>query len=55
MQGVQISNSGQQVDAGAGTNGGVHFVLWHPQTAALAVYSGGHEQVSHFEITQLIL
>lgn len=27
MQGVQISNHGQQVDARAGTNGGVHVVL----------------------------
>lgn len=27
MQGVQISNSGQQVDACARTNGGVHIVL----------------------------
>lgn len=27
MQGVQISNSGQQVDACAGANGGVHVVL----------------------------
>lgn len=51
MQGVQISNSGQQVDACARTNGGVHIVLQHPQTATLSVYSGGHEQVSHFKIT----
>lgn len=27
MQSVQISNSGQQVDACAGANGGVYFVL----------------------------
>lgn len=27
MQGVQISNGGQQVDACARTNGGVHIVL----------------------------
>lgn len=45
MQGVQISNGGQQVDARAGTNGGVHAVLQHPQAAALALHPGGHEQV----------
>lgn len=43
MQSVQISNSGQQVDACAGTNGGVHSVIQYPQTAARAVHSGGHE------------
>lgn len=45
MQGVQISDSGQQVDAGAGTNGGVHSVVHHPQTAAVALHPGGQEQV----------
>lgn len=55
MQGVQISNSGQQVDARARTNGRVHAVLQHPQTAALTVRSGGHEQVRLREIMWLSL
>lgn len=46
MQGVPISNGGQQMDACAGTNGGVHAVVQHPQAAAVALHSGGQEQVS---------
>lgn len=54
MQGVQVSDRGQQVDARARANGGVHVVLQHSQTAALTVHPGGHEPVSHFEISLLI-
>lgn len=53
MQGVQISNDGQQVDAGAGTDGGVHSVVHHPQAAARALHSGGPEQVCGAEIPLL--
>lgn len=55
MQGVQISNSGRQVDACAGANGGVHSVLQHPQTVALTVHSRGHEEVSYSGVTVLLL
>lgn len=45
MQGLQISNGRQQVDAGARANGGVHVVLQRAQTAAFALHTGRHQQV----------
>lgn len=55
MQGVQISDSGQQVDVCAGTNGGVHSLLQCPQTAALALHSGGHDPVGACEDSDVLI